>query len=89
MIAIGVRFGPPGWLYRKRGKAEDHQGGVDWDHLSAVMVILKGLGPPEFRYGYMTERRNSMVSFVAAGVCCGSSGYYSGHMGRTRTIRML
>ena len=47
MITLGVRFGPPGWLYRKRGQAEDHQGGVmstgvDWDHLSAVMVILKG-----------------------------------------------
>ena len=42
MIAIGVRFGLPEWLYRKRGKAENHQGGVDWDHLSAVMVILKG-----------------------------------------------
>ena len=40
MIAIWVRFGPPGWLYRKPGKAEDHQGGVDSDHLSAVMVIL-------------------------------------------------
>ena len=47
MIAIGVVFGPPGWLYRKRGLAEGHQGAVmstwiDWDHLSAVMVLLKG-----------------------------------------------
>ena len=43
--------------------------GVDWDHLSAVMVILKGWGPPEFCYGYMTGRRTSMVSVVAAAVC--------------------
>ena len=42
MIAIGVRLGLPGWLYRKRGKAKDHQGGEDWDHLSVVMVISKG-----------------------------------------------
>ena len=43
--------------------------GLDWHHLSEVMVILKGSGPPEFRYGYMTERRTSMVSVVATGVC--------------------
>ena len=48
MIAIGVRFGLPRWLYRKRGKAEEHQGGVDWDHLSAVMVILKGCDHQSF-----------------------------------------
>ena len=43
--------------------------GVDWDHLSAVIVLLKGRGPPEFRYGYRTERRTSIVAVVAAGVC--------------------
>ena len=40
--------------------------GVDWDHLSAVMVILDDSGPPD---GYMTKRRTSMVPVVAAGVC--------------------
>ena len=49
MIAIGAGFGPPGWLYRKRGSAEDNQGavmstGVDWDDLSAVMVPLSPTG---------------------------------------------
>ena len=43
--------------------------GVDWDHPGAVMAIFKGYRPPEFRYGYRTERRTSMVAVVAAGVC--------------------
>ena len=42
---------------------------VDWDHLSAVMVLSKGCGPSEFRYGYMTERRTKLVAVMVAGVC--------------------
>ena len=70
VIAIGVGFGPPGWLYRKRGEAGDHQIGCDvyrgrHGPPECGDGSIKRLRTPEFRYGY----RTSMVAVVAAGVC--------------------